>query len=421
MPISRPSVVLTTPIALNFYPNSMIPQRSLSNVLKILREDCNLANTLSWNSWSQRLYQLQPIPDVERYESETTYPVPWTDRTTSFLTAYIETKWMLTPSKSMVEDALSMYGEEQKFNPLTDYLTRCANDWDGTQRSEFWLLDYFGCEDTLVAHAISKAWLISAVARAFMPGCQADHCLVLEGKQGLKKSTALRILAGNDYFTESSAQSLADKDAAIQLKGKWIVEFSELAGLKTNAIEEVKSFLTRRIDNYRPPYGKHTIDALRSCVFAGTTNETSYLLDSTGNRRWWPVWCTRANVDELAAIRNDLWGEAVSLYHAGEQWHLTRDEEKLADSIQRARVEQDPWTGVIANYIDNAVANGQDVSVNEVLTAKFKMEYKDINRTHQQRVIQIIRLKGLIEHRKAHGHFWRMPPSGGRKGSLLSS
>jgi predicted P-loop ATPase len=187
--------------------------------------------------------------------------------------------------------------------------------------------------------------MISAVARALHPGCKADHMIVLVGSQGIQKSSfALQL--GAPWAVESNS-TFGTKDAIAELDGAWIVEVGELAGLRRSEIETIKHFVSRQVDRYRPAYGRAVIDQPRACVFIGTTNEQNFLLDYSGNRRFWPVRCAgRLNLSLLRSEREALWAEALSAYRSGEQWYLTDAEEKLAATVQESHrvvseVEQD--------------------------------------------------------------------------------
>ena len=141
--------------------------------------------------------------------------------------------------------------------------------------------------------AIGPRYLISAVARIYKPGCQVDHMLVLEGPQGKQKSTALRTLAVRDAWFTDRLSHVASKDAVLEMAGVIIVETAEMDTLFRASSSATKSFLTRRDDRFRPPYGKHPIRLKRQCVFAGSINPPAngYLKDPTGARRFWPVTC----------------------------------------------------------------------------------------------------------------------------------
>ncbi len=165
---------------------------------------------------------------------------------------------------------------------------------------------------------MGSRWLRSAVARTFRPGARADCCLILEGPQGICKSTALRTLAG-EYCTDERAD-LGSKDAAMQTRGVWTIELSELDGLSHSEVARIKAFMTRKTDRFRLPYGMRLVESPRQCVFAGTVNHSTYLRDETGGRRFWPITCGRIDVDELARDRDQLWAEAKERFATGAVW-----------------------------------------------------------------------------------------------------
>ena len=168
--------------------------------------------------------------------------------------------------------------------------------WSGTACRD-WThgsIDYFHAEDSPYIRAIGPRYLISSVARIYRPGCKVDHTLVLEGPQGKQKSEALRTLAVNDAWFTDRLSHVASKDAAQEMAGVLIIEIAELDALTRATASAMKSFLTRRRDRFRPPYGKHPTTLPRQCVFAGTINppdDGRYLRDETGARRLWPVAC----------------------------------------------------------------------------------------------------------------------------------
>lgn len=285
-----------------------------------------------------------------------------------------------------VEQGVSSVARLNRRNPLVEYLR--SLEWDGENRVSTWLRDYLGADDAELTNTMGRAWLISAVARAIQPGCQVDHCLILEGKQGIKKSTLLRDLAGEQYHAEHTATKLEDKDAAILCSGKWIVEFSELGAVKNNRVETVKSFISRRDDHYRPPYERHAISVQRSCVFAGTTNEEHYLEDQTGNRRYWPVKCYHVAHKQLLRDRDQLWAEAVALYDIGEPWHLTQDMERKAAKEQQKRVSTDVWLEEIRAY----VLHKADVSTNDLVVKVFGKVIADVTNADVKRTAACLRL-----------------------------
>jgi putative DNA primase/helicase len=167
---------------------------------------------------------------------------------------------------------------------------------------------------------VAARWLISAVARVFQPGAKADCCLILEGGQGIGKSSALRIL-GDPWFTDEIAD-LGGKDASFQTQGVWIVEIAELDSMNRSEVSRIKSFMSRNVGRFRPPYGRRIVESPRQCVFAGSVNHNVYLRDETGGRRFWPVECRSIDLAGLKRDRDQPWAEAVFKYQAGSPWWL---------------------------------------------------------------------------------------------------
>jgi predicted P-loop ATPase len=200
--------------------------------------------------------------------------------------------------------------------------------------------------------------MIQAVARALKAGIKADYTLVLEGAQGLRKSMTFSVLGG-EFYTDDLA-SFATKDASQGVAGAWIIELPELVRLRGANVNMIKSFLSRNVDRFRPPYGKHTIEAPRSNVFCGTTNDDQYLLDVTGNRRFWPVRVLEpANIDGLHRDRDQLWAEAVHYFEKGEQYWVEQGSElELAlAGEQEIRIAEDELEGPVISWVSIQVAN----------------------------------------------------------------
>jgi predicted P-loop ATPase len=276
---------------------------------------------------------------------------PLTGPAVTQIARWCHTRGVLVGSQAVAE-AVAELAQDDCIHPVRDYLS--ALTWDGTERLSDWLITYLGAVKTSYVEQIGRKWMVSAVARAMKPGCKADCLLVLEGPQGILKSSALQTLAGNlDWFLED-LRDFTGKDALIQFAGKWLVELSELQGTKGTENARLKAFLSCRNDNYRPPYARVGQDFPRSVVFAGTVNEHEYLKDPTGGRRYWCFACGTINLDTLKRDRDQLWAEAVHAYQAKETWWLTDQKIiKAAQDEQEARRIPDPWEEPIANYLED--------------------------------------------------------------------
>lgn len=293
----------------------------------------------------------------------------WCDDDDTQLIAWLQSQDVRARSQASIARCVSVRAGRERFHPVRDYLNSLT--WDGEPRLQIWLADYLNAAgDPEYQSAVGKRWLVSAVARVMKPGCKADCMLVLEGRQGLRKSTAAATLAVREEWFVDELPDLGDKEAAIQLRGRWIIELAELAAIRKSQIEATKRFLAGRFDTYRPPYGLRSGQVQRQCVFIGTTNEREYLHDKTGNRRFWPVKCGKIDIDALARDRDQLWAEALHEYRAGTKWHLTNEEETLAAIAQAKRLHVTELEHDVQAWLARAVASGKrEVEARDVLEA----------------------------------------------------
>ncbi len=320
------------------------PKAILANAITMLRFHRDWEGVLAFNDFS--LYTVTKKPT----EWQKSAGANWTDYDDSLTANWLQHFGVLVNSK-VAGEAVQTVAKENRFHPVKDYLKSVT--WDGTLRLERWLITYLGAEDTDFIRAIGPRWLVSAVARIFRPGCQVDHTLLLEGPQGIRKSTALRILASDEWFADHISE-LGSKDSRIELHGKWVFEIGELDRVRRGELERVKAFLTARTDHFRVPYGRRAEDVPRSCVFAASTNDQTPLTDESGNRRFWPVRCGAIDTQALTRDRDQLWAEAYKRYQEGSPWWL--DTQELNDA---ARKEQDQrydvgvWDEVILAWLDD--------------------------------------------------------------------
>ena len=287
-------------------------------------------------------------------------------------------------------DAMRVVAVRNPHHPVTTYLDSLK--WDGTPRLDDWLFTYMGVvqdnhdgeasdRDSYI-RAIGAKCLISAVARVYEPGCQADHMLVLEGPQGVGKSSAAAILGG-EWFADQIAD-LHNKDSSQDLRGKWIFEMPELFAFRGKELERVKAYVSRRSDHYRASYGRATGDYPRQNVFIGTTNESEYLHDHTGNRRFWPAFCKHEiNLADLRKNRDQLWAEACQRYRANEPWHI-KDPGVQATAVleQKDRVLSDSWEDIIATH----VSGRSESSVRDIWVNALFGKIGDLTRANEMRI-----------------------------------
>lgn len=252
--------------------------------------------------------------------------------------------------KEMVYDAIIKTSRENAYDSAKDYIK--AIKWDETPRLDSWLTHTYGTPEDVYHKAVGANWLKGLVKRIIEPGCKFDYVLVIEGEQGIRKSASLAVLGG-DWYVETT-MSTDSKDFFMQFQGKAIIEFSEGETLNRTEVKRMKAIITTQYDKYRPPYGRVSVDFPRRCVFAMTTNQSEYLKDETGNRRWLPITVVlpEANIEWLAENRDQLLAEA---YHRAitlkeKIYEFPREETAQAQDARRIR---DPNLELIANWYYN--------------------------------------------------------------------
>ncbi|MCJ1900351.1 hypothetical protein MR829_08170 [Paracoccus versutus] len=339
------------------------------------------------------------------------YPRDWTDTDEDFLQAYMQQMpGMATITMNHVLSGLRMYVDRNKFNPVVDYLN--GLQWDGVPRLDELFTRYFNAENVEFARLTGPKFLIGMVARAINPGCQRDEMPIFEGDQGAKKSTALNILAGDEYFSDG-LPNLHDKDAMQHLQGLWLIEIGELSALRKSEVEEVKRFITTRIDKFRPSYGRNIVERPRTIVFAGTTNNENYLKDPTGARRFWPITCGRIDSDGLRRDRDQLFAEAVTRYRAGERWWLDGEAETaLARDETDSRLERDDWHDDIMAFVTRwEMMGGGPVTIRLIMEQALRLQGVSLsNAGITGRISRILRAENYRKIRGVRDHTGHRTP-----------
>jgi predicted P-loop ATPase len=259
------------------------------------------------------------------------------------------------PGKDHLSDAATELCLEGRFNPILDYLD--GLEWDGVPRLDQWLATYLGAEDTPLNRAIGRLTLIAAVRRVRQPGCKFDFIPTLEGAEGTMKSTSIVTLAGVENFSDQTILTQSDKEQQELVRGVWLFEIADLAGMRRADVEKIKAFASRTHDRARPAYGRRRVDAPRHCIFIATTNEDEYLQSQTGNRRFWPVKTGTINIEALRRDRDQLWAEAAIAESKGETLVLPQDQWGNASTAQDERRLQDPWDDVLAGVSGRIYVN----------------------------------------------------------------
>lgn len=314
-------------------------------------------------------------------------------------TSYIQ-QWFwghgIKLEKTAAQDAISPAAKANTVNPLKAYFN--GLEWDRIPRVSRWLTTYLDCEDNEYTRKVGQWFMIGAAERAASPGSKMDYMLILEGPQGAKKSTAIRVLGGEFYL--EGLPDVLDKDAADALNGHWITEVDELEALRRTNYNKFKQFLTRREDTYRPSYGRTKVKHKRTCAFIGSTNEFEYLSDPTGARRFWPVRVGKINIKALERDRDQLWAEALHMHKAGYERCPSDKEVGMLMQEQEARYQPDPWDVKILQWIEDK----EFVNADEVLTQCLMLNYAQIDTRQRMRVSNCLRKHGWVNERRRVGN-----------------
>ena len=287
----------------------------------------------------------------------------WNDSDFASLKVYLNKGYgVYAPTKT--KDALLAVASERAYHPVKEYLDALP-EWDGVKRVDTLLADYLGAEDSAYTRAVIRKTLAAAVARIYQPGTKFDSVLILNGPQGIGKSTLFARLAGAWFSDSLTLTDMRDKSGPEKLQGYWILELGELAGMKKTDVETVKSFLSRVDDKYRASYGLNVESHPRQCVIVGSTNtESGFLRDITGNRRFWPVRVNGESVKKPWQISGEdvlqVWAEAKAVYEGGERLYLEGEVAAMAVSQQAEAMETDDREGLVRTYLDTLLPENWD-------------------------------------------------------------
>ena len=327
-------------------------------------------------------------------------------------------------SQQTIMQAAYMVSKENASHPVLEYLAD-LDPWTpetDEARLDTWIIKYLGAEDKPVNRIIGRKWLISMIARVKNPGCQADHMPILEGDQGIRKSTAMRTLVPNQEWFTDRLPDISSKDADIQLQGKWLIEWAELDTLTRAETGRVKAFITQQVSRFRPPYGKIAADFKRQSVFVGTSNTYDYLKDETGGRRFWPVRLGFGKID-IEALKRDrdlLWAEALYRFEAGEIWWPDDEaEQRLLAVEQEERYFEPIITGPVLRWCEKpqpgAPGSGMDgvvlskpgvVLLREVVVYVLQRQIGSVDRTTQIEITKVLKKNGWDPERRLIDGHW---------------
>lgn len=360
------------------------PEPTLTNIVAVLQKDPQFAGRrIHYDEFKDRL--------IFTDDTDTEREMRPDDVTRVRL--YLQDEIRMTRvTKADVKDAIELVAWQRKRHCVRELVQSVP--WDDEPRIDRWLIDYLGAEESESQPlgyllAAGRNCLLSMLARVLHPGCQVDTMLVLEGPQGIGKTSALRILGGHYYRV--ALESMTNKDFLQALRGAWLIEIAEMSSTSKADAERIKVIISTPSDPYRPTYGPFTLTYPRQCIFIATTNRDDYLLDDTGGRRFHPVKCG-AQAIALSALARDtpqLWAEACTRVQRGEPWHHMPDS---TSAIQTHRRVDDAWMATITAYLDGQ----SSVTISDVLVSALKFRESDITEVHSKRVGRVLRAHGWV-------------------------
>lgn len=394
------------------------PKPSIKNIVRILV-----------NAVSPELFKR----DVFAYRDTYGVDAPWgvkagaqiTNDCEAQIRLWLSETYRFEPGKELIQDAITNITTRNAFHPVRDYLGG-IEPWDGVERLDTFLPEYFeakGNPDYLAQ--VFRKFMVGAVGRIYRPGGLAAAMPILEGPQGVGKSSLARILASEKWFLDW-LPDLADKDSALGLQGIWMVEMGELASLRRNEVESVKGFTTRLTDKVRPPFGKRWVEAPRQSVFIGTTNAENYLRDDTGNRRFNPVKVGQLDFNSLIRDRNQLFAEAIFIYRneLEETLELVGDAKLYALELQKDKMildEADLMVEKILDFIEKRKLLPEETPFDFSafkMSALFDRSFGPLrdwkhDARNEQFAGKALRKMGGGKRGRNGQNFWRIPPENG--------
>lgn len=327
-------------------------ENTSKNLEIIIENDKNLQG-FAYNELSNRVEVIGRVPWDRPKDNRF-----WREADESQLRLYIDKKYIEFKERNF-EVAFNSIVDNRRFHPVRDYLDSLPK-WDGVKRVEEVFIKFLSADDNDYTRAITKKTFAACVARAYHPGTKFDSIPVLDGAQGIGKSTLIKYLAGEEFFSDNlSLTDMNDKTAAEKIQGNWLIEIGELSGMKKADIEKVKSFVSTTDDKYRASYGRVVESHPRQCVIFATVNGDGrgYLRDITGNRRFWIVKCNQTLQKRMwdendKNYRDQFWSEAKEIYESGEELYLEGNLLDIATDYQNEALEQDERVGIVEQYLN---------------------------------------------------------------------
>lgn len=373
------------------------PSKTVLNLVTYIRKDENLQDLFHYNEFSASFEYARnfiwpghnkTIQKGKRIEDEDLV----------FLQYYLSHNKEFEMGVDKIRNALIEKADRTSYHPVKEYLNKLI--WDGKPRLDEWLILACGVEDTIYTRSVGRKWITAAVTRIYSPGTKFDYVLTLEGDENIGKSTTIRILGG-EWFTDSISLLQKEQDIVAKMIGNWFIELAEMKGIRKQESDFIKGFLSCQVDEQRLAFRRDPKKYHRQSVFAGTSNNMSYLLDADGNRRFWPVHCKKINTTWLKENRNQLFAEAKNIYDKG-IWPINENGEKLfleGKALEISKKQQKMRLGtdeVMEDAIYIFLLNKYEVTMREILMDCFGYDKKDLtNRPMSMSIGRVLKKLGF--------------------------
>lgn len=378
-----------------------------SKGINLIESDELLKSCFRFNLLSQEVEFIKVVP----WDNDVVIGSPLRDIDLIQLKAYLTKKYNFTLSCNLIHEIVIHDALKQAYHPIKDYIKKL--EWDGTRRLDHWLQSICGVQENVYTRAISRKVLVAAVSRVFIPGCKYDCMLILEGKQGIKKSTLIETLAGGRKFYTVFSFNQTTKELAESMRGKWFIEVAELHGFNRQEAARIKNLLSDSTPRVRMSYERTATDFPKQNIFIGTINpdgDNQYFNDPTGSRRFWPVECTDTiDINHLSDIRDQLFAEAYQHFLKGEQLYLDNlTSLAIAEEEQEARMIIDPWTNVVGKYLDNKLTSeiNPKVTVDELMKECLKISEEKMDLGKSIKLGRLLKKKGWVQGKQKNIRFW---------------
>jgi len=355
---------------------SGLPVKNENNIVKIFKNDVFFKDAVYYDEFHRSIFIKDCDTGVSRKIRDDDFGLILMNLQSYF--------GLSTIALNTVRTAIEIYAGRNRKDEVAEYLN--GVEWDGIERLDKFFTNYCGAPNKTYERTASRNWWISIVARGLRPGSKVDNMVILEGAQGIKKSTMLEVIGGK-WYAENTAE-IGDKDFYQNLEGVLISEIAELDSFSKAGVTTIKRVITSIKDKYRPSYGRSTVEFPRRNVFVGTTNDTEYLKDETGNRRFWPIACTKIDLNRIKEDRDQLFAEAVSYFKAGESWWSASD---VTHEVQESRRQKDPWEDIISDWI----VDRRPFRIDEILKECLNLDHRDMHKGNSNRVGKILKSIGF--------------------------